>query len=103
MFVQLVRIRVKPDCIDRFLEVFRVNYEGTRREPGNLRFDVLQDPADPTRFAIYEVFTDAEAVEAHRRTEHYRATVAALEPLVDGPRGKEIFTLVLPTRAELGR
>lgn len=103
MFVQLVHIRVKPDCIDAFLEVFRVNFDGTRQEPGNIRFDVLQDPAEPTHFAIYEVFENAEAVEAHRQTAHYKETVAKLEPLMEGPRSKDLYTLVMPTRDELGR
>lgn len=31
-------------------EVFRANHEGALREPGNLRFDVLQDPEVKTRF-----------------------------------------------------
>ena len=37
-------------------------------EPGNLRFDVLRDPADPTRFLIYEVFVDETAAAAHKTT-----------------------------------
>lgn len=103
MFVQLVHIRIKPDCIDDFLEVFRLNYDGTRQEPGNIRFDVLQDPEEPTHFAIYEVFEDAAAVEAHRATAHYKQVAARLEALMEGPRSKEYFTLVMPGRDELGR
>ena len=56
MFVQFVHIKVKPGRVEDFLEVFRINYEGTIREPGNFRFDVLQDPKDPTNFLVYEVF-----------------------------------------------
>lgn len=103
MFVQIVHIRIKPDRLAEFLEVFQVNYAGTRQEPGNIRFDVLQDPAEPTHFAIYEVFENAAAVDAHRATAHYKATVARLEPLMQGPRSKDLFTLVMPTAAELGR
>ncbi len=103
MFVQLVHIRIKPDRIAEFLEVFRRNYDGTRREPGNIRFDVLQEPEEPTHFAIYEVFEDAAAVEAHRATAHYREVAARLEELMEGPRSKEYYTLLLPGRDELGR
>lgn len=95
MFVQIVRINVKPDRVEDFLDAFRLNYEGTIKEPGNVRFDVLQDPADETRFTIYEVFRSAEAVDEHRKTAHYKETVARLEDIMTGSRTKEIFDLVM--------
>lgn len=95
MFVQLVHIQVKPDRIEDFLDAFRINYEGTTREPGNLRFDVLQDPEDETRFTIVEIFRSAESVDDHRRTEHYKTTVALLEDIMTGPRSKDIYRLVM--------
>lgn len=95
MFVQLVHIHVKPDRIGDFLDAFRINYEGTIREPGNLRFDVLQDPEDETRFTIVEIFRSAESVDDHRRTDHYKKTVALLEDIMTGPRSKDIYRLVM--------
>ncbi len=95
MFVQLVHIQVKPGRIEDFLDAFRINYEGTTREPGNLRFDVLQDPEDETRFTIVEIFRSAESVDDHRRTEHYKTTVALLEDIMTGPRSKDIYRLVM--------
>ena len=52
MNVTLVEINIKPERVDEFLEVFRANHEGALREPGNLRFDVLQDPEVKTRFFL---------------------------------------------------
>lgn len=95
MFVQIVRINVKPDRVQDFLEAFRINYEGTIKEPGNVRFDVLRDPDDETRFTIYEVFKSAGAVDEHRKTEHYKETVARLDSIMTGKRTKEVFDLVL--------
>ncbi len=66
MLIQLVTIHIKDGHDAEFLEAFRINYEGTRQEPGNIRFDVLRDQANPNTFVIYEVFASAEAVEAHR-------------------------------------
>jgi autoinducer 2-degrading protein len=48
-------------------------------EPGNRRFDVLRDAADPNRFLLYEAYASAEDAAAHKRTAHYlkwRDTVA---------------------------
>ena len=91
MYVQIVHLHVRPGLQERFLEVFRQNVEGTRKEPGNVCFDLLQDPEDETHFAIYEVFRSEADLDAHRQTEHYKTTIAALGDLVTERRSKEIY------------
>lgn len=95
MHVQLVHIQVKPGKAEDFLEAFRVNYEGTRNEPGNVRFDVLRDPADENRFVIYEVFRTPGDLDSHRQTEHYKECVRRIDPLLDGERTKDILMPVM--------
>ena len=96
MNVTLVEINIKPERVDEFLEVFRANHEGAIKEPGNLRFDVLQDPRVKTRFFIYEAYKDEEAVLAHKQTPHYLACVDKLEELMSEPRKKRCFVGLLP-------
>lgn len=96
MEVTLVEINVWPDKIDEFLDVFRANHLGAVQEPGNLRFDVLQDALEPTKFFIYEAYSDEEAVLAHKKTSHYLACVAALEGIMTGPRKKTVFKGIYP-------
>jgi putative autoinducer-2 (AI-2) aldolase len=96
MNVTLVEINIKPERVDEFLEVFRANHEGAIQEPGNLRFDVLQDPRVKTRFFIYEAYKDEEAVLAHKQTPHYLACVDKLEELMSEPRKKRSFVGLLP-------
>ncbi|MBP1872487.1 autoinducer 2-degrading protein [Ensifer adhaerens] len=91
MLIQMVSIKVKEGHAAEFLEAFRINYEGTRREPGNLRFDVLRDPQDENTFLIYEVFQSAEALEEHRKTEHYKECVRMIDPILAGPRTKVYY------------
>lgn len=95
MLVQLVRIEVRPGTRETFLKAFAINCEGTRREPGNLKFDVLCDPEDENRFSVYEIFRDEAALEAHRQTPHYRECVDMIEPITLGGRGKEYFVPVM--------
>lgn len=95
MLIQMVSIKVKPGHLEEFLEAFRINYEGTRREPGNLRFDVLCDPEDEHRFLVYEVFKSPEALDAHRATDHYSECVRRIDPIIDGPRTKQYFNPVM--------
>ncbi|MBD9526081.1 MULTISPECIES: antibiotic biosynthesis monooxygenase [Paracoccus] len=98
MLVQLVHIQVLPGKRQAFLDAFRLNWEGSLREPGNIRFDVLCDPEDENSFSIYEVFQDEAALEAHRATEHYRRCVELIAPLSDGPRSKRFYQPVMVER-----
>lgn len=41
-----------------------------RAEPGNLRWDIWQDQADPSRFVLDELYVDDDAVADHRASEH---------------------------------
>lgn len=80
MHVTLVHVQVKPVHIDDFIAASRLNHEASIREPGNLRFDVLQSPENPCHFILYEAYVSAEAAAAHKQTPHYlvwRDTVAA--------------------------
>ena len=79
MFVVCVAIHVKEEHVAAFVEATLDNARHTRREPGNRRFDVLRQEADPTRFTLYEAYGSAEDFAAHQRTPHYlrwRETVA---------------------------
>ncbi|MGK9175747.1 (4S)-4-hydroxy-5-phosphonooxypentane-2,3-dione isomerase [Yokenella regensburgei] len=96
MNVTMVEINIKPDKIDEFLTVFRANHEGAIQEPGNLRFDVLQDSDVKTRFFIYEAYKDEAAVLAHKKTPHYLACVEKLEELMSEPRKKRTFVGLMP-------
>lgn len=91
MLIQMVSINVKQGHTTEFLEAFRINYEGTRQEPGNLRFDVLRNPEDDHSFVIYEVFTSLEALDEHRKTEHYRECVRRIDPILAAPRTKTFY------------
>ncbi len=79
MHVTIVHVRVKPEHIDAFIAASRANHEASVQEPGNRRFDVLQDAEDPARFVLYEAYVSAEDAAAHKQTRHYftwRDTVA---------------------------
>ncbi|WP_044560625.1 putative quinol monooxygenase [Azospirillum sp. B4] len=54
-----------------------------RAEPGNLRWDVWRDTALPERYVLDELYRDAEAAEAHRRTPHYQDYLARVPSLAD--------------------
>lgn len=71
MFVVCVTVWVKPESVEVFLQATLENQSATRREPGNLRFDLLRGLDDPTRFFLYEVYRSEEDFHKHHETPHY--------------------------------
>ncbi len=96
MHVTLVKITVKPERVDDFVEATRRNHEGSVQEPGNRRFDVLQDPADPTRFALYEAYASAASAAAHKETPHYLRWRDAVAEMMAEPRQAVPFRGLFP-------
>ena len=79
MYVVAVTVFVKPELVRAFIDATLDNARHTRREGGNLRFDVLQGEDDPSRFLLYEAYRQKEDFAAHQQTEHYlrwKSTVA---------------------------
>jgi autoinducer 2-degrading protein len=73
MIVTFVHIWVKEEHIDDFIRSSILNHENSVKEPGNLRFDVLQDDKDPAKFVLYEAYESEEAAADHKKTSHYLA------------------------------
>jgi len=86
MHVTIVHVWVKPDRVQAFVEATRANYEASIQEPGNRRFDVLQDGADPTKFVLYEAYASAEEAAAHKDTPHYLAWREVVADMMARPR-----------------
>jgi quinol monooxygenase YgiN len=70
----MVQVQVDPGRREEFLAAITANAEASvRDEPGCLRFDVCSVEGDDDRFVFYELYTDAEAFEAHRAARHFLA------------------------------
>jgi autoinducer 2-degrading protein len=79
MYVVAVTIFVKPEVLNPFIDATFDNARNTRREPGNVRFDVVRAEDDPTRFMLYEVYKTKDDFTKHQQTDHYlrwKSTVA---------------------------
>ena len=86
MYTVSVTVMVKPDHVEDFIREIKKNADGTRKEPGNIRFDVAQGEDDKCRFLLYEVYHDKDAFVAHQKTEHYLAWKAAVADWMAVPR-----------------
>ena len=66
MLIVHVFVHVKPEAVDRFLTVTRENARNSIREPGVVRFDVIQQEDDPTRFVLVEVYRSPQDPARHK-------------------------------------
>lgn len=76
MYVVLGTIKVKPAHLAEFLTHVREHAANSRREPGCVRYDVLQDLNDPHTVCLYEVFRSEEDLRAHHARDYYAQWMA---------------------------
>jgi len=80
MIAVCVYVHVKPENRQAFIEASLENARNTILEPGNLRFDVIQQVDNPNRFLLYEVYRDEAGMNAHKETAHYARWRDAVAP-----------------------
>mgnify|MGYP001167543986 CR=1 FL=1 len=73
MYVLIVTMHVKPEKRDAFIAAITEDAQASRaKEPGCLRFDVMQNNQDPNMFHLTEVYRDEAAFQAHGETPHLK-------------------------------
>ena len=97
MLVLIVNLQVKPEFVDAFREITTENGRNSVREPGIVRFDLLENNEDPTRFVLYEVYRDDDAPVKHRETAHYNTWVQKVTEMLVEPRTRVFYRNVFPT------
>ena len=72
MYVIIAPIQIQEEHREAFIEAMLDDAKGSvKNEPGCLRFDVIQDGADPNRIWLYEVYVDEAAFQAHLEAPHF--------------------------------
>ena len=71
MIATCVHIKVKLENIADFKKASIDNHNQSVKEPGNLRFDILQESNDHSLFMFYEAYESEDAAAAHKETLHY--------------------------------
>jgi autoinducer 2-degrading protein len=97
MIVTCVKVQVKPDRIEDFKKATMANHNESVKEPGNLRFDLLQDAKEPDQFLIYEAYESDEAAAAHKTTPHYAKWRDTVADWMAQPRQGIKYNIVVPS------
>jgi autoinducer 2-degrading protein len=75
-------------------DLLRKLAEASRKEEGNLRFDVLQHAMRANHFTVIEGWQTAKAVDKHASATHTKEYRNLLAPIAGGPLDERIYKLV---------
>ena len=97
MIVTCVHVHVKPESVNDFIKASTLNHLESVKEPGNLRFDFVQQSDDPCRFMIYEAYESDEAAAAHKSTPHYLKWRDTVQEMMVEPRKGVKYNILQPS------
>jgi autoinducer 2-degrading protein len=86
MLVTTVLVRVHQENIQDFINATIENHQHSIKEPGNMRFDLLQSHNEPNCFTLYEAYATEAAAAAHKQTAHYLKWREIVAPWMAQPR-----------------
>src|SRR3954469_266646 len=97
MIIVHVSVHVKPHAVDAFRAATLENARNSLQEPGVVRFDVVQQEDDPTRFLLVEIYRTAADPARHKETAHYVTWRDTVEPMMAEPRRSVKYRALFPT------
>ena len=92
-----VYVHVLRESVEAFRAASLTNAAASVGEPGVVRFDVLQESTDPTRFVLFEVYRGQEGAAAHKQTAHYQTWRDTVAAMMAEPRTSKSYATVTPS------
>jgi quinol monooxygenase YgiN len=83
-FTLAIRLQAKDGAGDRLEAAFAKSRRETRREKGNLAYDLNRDTAEPSHYLVYERWKSLADLESHLKTSYVKALLAELPELTVG-------------------
>ena len=92
MIYVVATLTVKPESRAELIEAAKACIAETRKESGNIAYDMHESVTDPTKMVFVEQWENAEALEPHRKSDHMRAFGRVVVNCLVGPPKIEIIT-----------
>lgn len=83
MLAIVVTIDVVDGRADDLIAALEVNAEGSRQEPGCLKWEWSRHLKEPNKFAIYELYTDMDAIKSHKSSEHFQKWLGMIDGVIE--------------------
>ncbi|HEX7941151.1 MAG TPA: putative quinol monooxygenase [Gemmatimonadaceae bacterium] len=96
MLIVHVFVHVTPESVDAFRAATVENARNSVKEPGVVRFDVIQQDDDPTRFVLVEIYRTDDDPARHKETAHYATWRDTVASMMAEPRTSVKYREVFP-------
>jgi len=83
---------VKPETRADLIAAATACIQETRKEPGNIAYDLHESVTDPTKMVFVEQWENPEALVPHRTTDHMKAFGRVVVKCISAPPKIEIIT-----------
>jgi quinol monooxygenase YgiN len=90
--IVVAKLKAKSGEESKMVNALQAMVTKVEKEEGTLIYTLHQAQSDPTRFLLYEKYTDAHALKAHSSTPYFKELFGILEPLMDGAPEIEMYT-----------
>lgn len=90
----IARILARPNTIEETRRLLVGLVQPTRNESGCVRYELMQNRANPAEFTFVEEWANEPALNAHFTTEHVKAAFAKVPALLAEAPDIRQYTLV---------
>ena len=81
-YALLAYLKVQPGTAQKFLDAAKDVIAESRREPGNLVYNLHRSTKDPRQFVFYELFSTYEDMQLHRNSKHVKSFLKDVDPIL---------------------
>jgi quinol monooxygenase YgiN len=72
-------ITMNPEYKAEIIKVVKTVVDATRKEPGNIFYDVFEDVKDPLKLTFIETWKSQSAIDSHNNSAHFKEFAKAVE------------------------
>ena len=90
-FVMIVSVKIKDGGAEKFEAAFAKGRAGSRKEKGNLAYEMSRSAKSPNEYIVYEKWKNFEALQSHFKEPHFTGMIAEVGDLLDGHPTVKVF------------
>jgi quinol monooxygenase YgiN len=90
----ITHVDVPPPSKDACIAELKTLMEASRKDAGNLMFEVVQQTNRPNHFTVVEIWQNGKALDAHGTAEHTRRFRANLGPMLGAPYEDRVYMAI---------
>lgn len=95
MIVVYANCNVSDESSEKFIALAANLIEETRKEKGNISYELIRGNDNKNLFAFLEKWADKEVLGIHMKTEHFKIIVPKLNDLMDGDMQVSVHEILI--------